>query len=819
MKKKVISGLVVFIIILSVFLLAKIILFSEAIPQTHAQVGNINTNTDPVGDGGIIKDGGTKDGGPVVYLVYPEQESTMWGQRNFQINIVPNDIANYVYVRVYKTFLAESTVDGSMNPESCTHSDSMLPGNICWDGYIREVTINELGCRFDFVNSDYGYWIGWCDTLELENTDPDDDFDIVYFQIQALDVMGNGIGLAGGGYNEANNDPDLNPLFGPFDIDNQYVFGMAGSNSPISGSVNWEAYFSGDAFSADISLISNYSTTEPVRLIALDKVDGGEMSSYWELDDWDSTSIDNGSYTANLNFSSLFGRPRSQVSQMTLEISNENRGCDPYWVCGDWSDCTTSGAQTRICEDTDCNQTSITEAQECTPPGGEDTTPPPTNTCGNADGVCPAGCSADVDVDCGGASPSQTSCTLNWVCEEWSECTTSNERTCNTVVDSNVCPEDSAIVPPSMTEECQYGSTTCDPNWICAEWSACTSDSIRTCQLITDSYNCDSGQEPEPMIKECEFVSSSTEPIITMDNSNDGDSFPAQVVLSATVEGAIDSLEFYRDVINGETTATIGVFIEVGTRNNTYPETWEAVWNSTNTSNGTYYIYAIGYANDIQYVSRNKIKIIIDHGQPMQEGVLAEEDVEEGVLAEEEEIITGESNSYKTIIRPGGEVIKIVLEEPIDKGILTPEKLKVKKVENFSPVIGQNQIIFSGIGPPNTYVTLYIYSSPIVVTTKTDASGNFIYILDKDLLDGEHEVYVTITDETGKIKEKSSPLTFFVRRAQAVTEGEYLRGDVNVQTESQQTVNNYLVIVIVIVGGVLIILLVAYLVSRRRQNE
>jgi len=742
MKKKVISGLTVFIIILSVFLLAKIILFSETVPQTQAQIANDNTNTVPDGNGGM------DDGWPVVYILNPEPGPSIWGQREFHINIVPNNIASDIYVRVYKTYLVESAVGGNMDPVSCEPHLNYITGQICWDGYIREVDINEFGCELDFTGSEFGYWVGWCDTLELKDTDPNDTFDAIYFQIHALDDLGTEIGLAAGGDNKGNSNPDLNPLFGPFNIDNDYVFGIAGSSSLMSGFVDWEAYFTGDATSANISLVSNDSTTQPVRSITLEKVAGGAMSSYWELNDWDSTSLDNGSYTASLNFISLFNKARHQVSQLTLEIDNKDMECDPVWVCGDWSDCTSSGTQSRICEDTYCNQPSITETQECTP--------------------------------------------------------------------LTVEPEDDTTPLPSTEDD------TTSPS------------------------------------EEDNIVSDPDLPTITMNYPQQGDVVSGEVTLKAVVEGDIQGLEFlYRPVQDG-----IEHHIGQASRSTTNTTVWQRSWNTDDVPNGDYYVFA----RVEDFIGRNflsnYVPININHGQASLGDPVPEVEVpvdivdsdDDGVsdnieeqlgsdpyrpdsdsndVTDAEEIIndldptsTGSLNDLVIEGKVTNEEVrqikeslqKIVFEQPTSSGTLKPEKLKVARVENISPVIGQNHLVISGVGPPNTYLTLFIYSTPIVVTTKTDASGNFVYILDKNLLDGEHEVYVTVTDETGKIKEKSSPLTFFVRRAQAVTEEEYLRGDVNVQTESQETVNNYLVIVIIIVGGVLIILLVAYLVSRRRQN-
>lgn len=75
---------------------------------------------------------------------------------------------------------------------------------------------------------------------------------------------------------------------------------------------------------------------------------------------------------------------------------------------------------------------------------------------------------------------------------------------------------------------------------------------------------------------------------------------------------------------------------------------------------------------------------------------------------------------------------------------------------------------FGGERTPNSFVTIYIYSDPIVLTVKTDSEGNWTYELDKNLEDGNHEAYVAVTDNTGKITAKSEPIAF-VKIAQAVT--------------------------------------------------
>ncbi len=69
---------------------------------------------------------------------------------------------------------------------------------------------------------------------------------------------------------------------------------------------------------------------------------------------------------------------------------------------------------------------------------------------------------------------------------------------------------------------------------------------------------------------------------------------------------------------------------------------------------------------------------------------------------------------------------------------------------------------------PNSFVTLFIYSSPTIVTVKADSDGNFVYTLEKELEEGEHEIYVAMTDNTGSIVARSKPFQF-VKTAEAFT--------------------------------------------------
>lgn len=106
---------------------------------------------------------------------------------------------------------------------------------------------------------------------------------------------------------------------------------------------------------------------------------------------------------------------------------------------------------------------------------------------------------------------------------------------------------------------------------------------------------------------------------------------------------------------------------------------------------------------------------------------------------------------------------------PIVRGVFEVTDIQVVEVvKNDKGEERASKIEFRGRGLPNSIVTLYIYSSPIVVSVKTDNNGLWTYTLDQELEDGTHEIHVAIVDSTGKISAKSEPIPF-VKEANAVS--------------------------------------------------
>lgn len=127
------------------------------------------------------------------------------------------------------------------------------------------------------------------------------------------------------------------------------------------------------------------------------------------------------------------------------------------------------------------------------------------------------------------------------------------------------------------------------------------------------------------------------------------------------------------------------------------------------------------------------------------------------------------------------ELEKVVVEEPTTE--LKPEIVvasyrvnevsfvdtaPVKETTPTKEIKPTKAIKLKGQALPNSFITIYIYSTPIMVTVKTDSNGEWQYTMDKELENGNHTVYTATVNNTGNIVAKSTPFTF-VKTAEAVS--------------------------------------------------
>lgn len=125
---------------------------------------------------------------------------------------------------------------------------------------------------------------------------------------------------------------------------------------------------------------------------------------------------------------------------------------------------------------------------------------------------------------------------------------------------------------------------------------------------------------------------------------------------------------------------------------------------------------------------------------------------------------------------------------------------------------GVEKIVFEGRALPNSFVTLYIYSTPIIVTVRTNENGDWAYELDKELENGEHQIYVATVNNSGKIIARSNPTTF-TKTAEAAS-----IGIVGIEVETSKAGDFFRDNFILIVLAILIVIVILALMITGREK-
>lgn len=141
---------------------------------------------------------------------------------------------------------------------------------------------------------------------------------------------------------------------------------------------------------------------------------------------------------------------------------------------------------------------------------------------------------------------------------------------------------------------------------------------------------------------------------------------------------------------------------------------------------------------------------------------------------------------------------KVALEQPKTSNKKVNSNLAVKSIITAEKASSseKSKLKLEGKALPNETIAIFIYSAlPIVLTATADSNGNWVYELDKSLIDGKHEAYVVINDEKGNIKEQSAPFSFFIKDAAAVTQDEFVKNSsmVNVYDKTESMIKWYVI--------------------------
>lgn len=155
---------------------------------------------------------------------------------------------------------------------------------------------------------------------------------------------------------------------------------------------------------------------------------------------------------------------------------------------------------------------------------------------------------------------------------------------------------------------------------------------------------------------------------------------------------------------------------------------------------------------------------------------------------DKEEVSTGNNplgvgkmdNEFKAKIAPIDSAIMQdkPIEHPRYANVSSSLDLLVSKIElvRTNEALKTGEMRLTGKAKPNEIVSIFIYSAmPIIITAKADTNGNWIYNLDKTLVDGNHEVYVAINDDSGKVVSRSAVMNFIIKEAKAITMDDYIQ--------------------------------------------
>ena len=110
------------------------------------------------------------------------------------------------------------------------------------------------------------------------------------------------------------------------------------------------------------------------------------------------------------------------------------------------------------------------------------------------------------------------------------------------------------------------------------------------------------------------------------------------------------------------------------------------------------------------------------------------------------------------------ELVKVKTEEPTASLAPVVSTYKVKEVK----LSEKKEVVIKGESLPNSFVTIYIYSTPIMVTVKADENGEWQYTMDKEIENGNHTIYTATVNNAGNIIAKS-PEFLFTKTADAAT--------------------------------------------------
>jgi hypothetical protein len=143
----------------------------------------------------------------------------------------------------------------------------------------------------------------------------------------------------------------------------------------------------------------------------------------------------------------------------------------------------------------------------------------------------------------------------------------------------------------------------------------------------------------------------------------------------------------------------------------------------------------------------------------------------------------------------------------------------VERIEIISSAQGDKGLKIEGKGRPDSFINVYIFSNPIVMTTKTDENGNWSILLDKPLSDGSHEVYTVLADSPDEATARSDSFTFTKAgdKVAAITVSSLSAGAAKSPADILSS-NSYLLVILIVILSAIIAFIAIGISSRSKVS-
>ncbi len=103
---------------------------------------------------------------------------------------------------------------------------------------------------------------------------------------------------------------------------------------------------------------------------------------------------------------------------------------------------------------------------------------------------------------------------------------------------------------------------------------------------------------------------------------------------------------------------------------------------------------------------------------------------------------------------------QLIDADPRISGITRSDILEITEIERLNDATPDTPIRFAGSAPAYSFVTLFVFSDPVLRVAQTNASGTWSLLLDEALPLGTHDAIVSLVDGKGGILARSSPVSF-----------------------------------------------------------